>query len=314
MRNNDSDESAFKQAQCEKNRQELESSSTSLQTLPNLLAEYSGATIPFKDLDLQLQVGRGGYGEVYMTKWKGSVVATKTMRRDKGSQKYAHKQAEEIIKCWTLKHPNIVHFIGAAVELEKLCLVMEYMPKSLYNAIHIEEVVISDKHRLKILQGVCAGLNYMHGTAKMAHCDLKPQNVLLDYEKGKLCIAKLTDFGLTMSTVGSTTVRGVGTPRYSAPEVLRGRPLTGRDMAKSDIYSLGLLFFEVIYEEEPLYQITRSELLREVCDNKKTPDIPADSGLDTNLQMIMKRAWQYTPSDRPDISEISKQMKEMKTL
>lgn len=293
----------FNRNKQEKAYQESHSSSIP-STLCDILAQYSGATIPHQELDLQLKIGQGGFGVVYFAKWKGSVVAVKTLRRDRASEKYATKTAEEIIKCWKLNHENIVHFIGASIRTDKLCLVMEYMPMSLYDALHLNKVQHTEKQILKIIQGVCAGLCYMHMVKHMAHCDIKPHNVLLDYLSGIPCRAKLTDFGLSMSTEGMQTVRHVGTPRYSAPEVLCGRSLRGKDMMKSDIYSLALLLFEVIYKAEPLHHLSRSELREKVGKLGMTPEIPRDINVQPGLQEIIVRAWNRKADDRPTVQQM----------
>ena len=298
----DRDESAFEDAKCKFNKEKY--SCVSVGTFASTLSLYSGTNIPHQELQLQVRIGRGGYGEVYLAKWNSAVVAVKKQRSNKGSTKYASKTVEEMIKCWNMSHSNIVHFLGACTEVHTLSIVMEYMPMCLHEALFIKQVDFSNKDLLKIIMGVCEGLLYMHGTANMAHCDLKTKNVLLDYDAKTLSRAKISDFGLSMSTTTPVTVRRVGTPRYSAPEVLSGRSLTGRAMMKSDIYSLGLLIYEVIFKTEPLCDIHREQVKEEVCEKKAVPEMPDTLKVDATMVQVLNRTWIHDPKDRPTVEVV----------
>lgn len=280
-------------------------------TVPSVLKDYVGKKIPFSELKLQRPIGRGGFGEVYFAKWKETVVAVKKLRVENSSEKKIVEFSQEVMKFCTLNHENIVKFIGACVEMPNICIVMEYMQTSLFEAIHSsKDIDFSNEERLSILQQTCQGIRYLH-SKRIAHCDLKTPNVLLDYVQNELCSVKITDFGLSMvknDALTSTTnsqelVRNIGTPRFSAPEILRGDLLSAKEMMMADIYSLGLVFFEVIFEEEPFPDYSRDQLKQQVGRLENKPTVPSMM-IDENLQDIMERAWSYSPRERPKIADI----------
>ena len=123
----------------------------------------------------------------------------------------------------------------------------------------------------------------------MVHCDLKSQNVLLSDVSDKNVVAKITDFGLSMIKNDTETsqsqrpeelVLNVGTTRYSSPEVLRGELLSAEAMMQADIYSLALIIYEVMFEDEPFYNMTFAQLQKQVGVGGKTPDIPDNVTID----------------------------------
>jgi serine/threonine protein kinase len=293
-------------------------------TVVSVLKDYEWKKIPFADLTLHRQIGRGGFGEVYFAKWNNTVVAVKKIKWEQTSAGRLDAFCKEIVHCGALNHDNIVKFIGACVETPNVCIVMEYMQMSLYEALHIRnDVDFSNKERLDIVRQVSQGMLYLH-SKKIAHCDLKTPNVLMDYTENTICSVKLTDFGLSMvknDELSSTTnsqelVRNIGTPRYSAPEILRGDLLGAQDMLIADVYSLGLIFLEVIFEEEPFADYKREELKEIVCNKREAPAIRDDDGekLNQDVRDIMERAWSFEPQKRPTMVEICQVLRSCTSL
>ncbi|WAR29212.1 NEKL2-like protein [Mya arenaria] len=145
----------------------------------------------------------------------------------------------------------------------------------------------------------------------MPHADLKPKNVLLNYKKGKECVAKLSDFGLgqvkinvdaTSSVAGAKITHKSAIPRYSAPEVLSGEILKIPDMMKADIWSLALLLHEVLFDEEPYFDMSYETLLQEVGTKGVTPEGPSGVHIDHTVGVTQKKALTFNPADRPDIT------------
>ncbi|KAK3597292.1 hypothetical protein CHS0354_010924 [Potamilus streckersoni] len=276
-------------------------------TKAEILEEYSGDVIQFEDIELGRKIGQGGFGDVYFARWKGSVVAVKKLRLQRVSIRRLKEFVDEIAIFCELDHPNIVEFLGACIKTPNLSIVMEYMPMSLFDALHMNmEIDFSDGERLQIIRQTCSGLEYLHEQG-IAHCDLKSQNVLLDYVSGETCLAKLTDFGLSMIKANTETsvsgseklVRNVGTPRYSAPEVLRGERLSARDMMFADSYSLSLIIYEVICEEEPFYDFTYAQMRKQVGEKGAVPEFPVDIKIDSAVQRMIRLCWSFKPEKRP---------------
>ena len=277
-------------------------------TEKSVLTNFTGQIIDFKEIKKGKQIGRGGFGDVFFASWKGTAVAVKTLHKQTISQDRLRRFTEEIQTFSSLNHPNIVKFIGACVETPNLAIVMEYMQTSLFDEIHINDSDLSEEDRLSILRETSSGLQYLHGK-KIAHCDMKSQNVLLDIDTEGTSSMKIADFGLSMIKSDAETseerVQNVGTARYSAPEVLRGNELSAKDMMKADIYSLGLLVYEVLFQIEPFDDFTATQLQEQVGRKGKLPYIPDDKLVTDDVVKLMNWCLSKDPSNRPEINDIS---------
>ncbi|KGN54727.2 probable LRR receptor-like serine/threonine-protein kinase At1g06840 isoform X2 [Cucumis sativus] len=224
----------------------------------------------FKDLQLATgnfnqssQVGRGGYGKVY----KGilsdnSVVAIK--RAEKGSLQGQKEFLTEIKLLSRLHHRNLVSLIGYCDEEGEQMLVYEFMPNGTlrdwlssfeFSDQSTSTVSLNFRMRLRISLGSAKGILYLHTEANppIFHRDIKARNILLDAK----FTAKVADFGLSrlapdLNYEGdvpghiSTVVKG--TPGYLDPEYFLTHKLTD----KSDVYSLGVVFLELLTGMHPI--------------------------------------------------------------
>ncbi|WAR29213.1 CTR1-like protein, partial [Mya arenaria] len=284
-------------------------------TRASLLTNFQ-ESIPFSELSLspEKKIGEGTFGEVFLTEWNGSAVAVKKLKVTQFSKRLEDDFKREILTFSALDHPSIVKFLGACVERPNFCIVMEYMQMSLYDALHtVPDITFTETERLDIITDVCKGIQYLH-CERIAHCDLKTLNILINYTEGKTCIAKITDFGLSLvknSTQSGTSSRGgaivcyAGTPRYSAPEVLRGEMLKASDMMKADIWSLGLVIFETIFDEEPFYNLSLIQLKKQVGEKGLKPEINDDIIVNPDVMTALFQTWRNAPRDRIDIGELT---------
>lgn len=284
-------------------------------TSTSLIDGYCGQQINFDEIDLGKKIGQGGFGDVYFASWRGTPVAVKKLRIQTVSKKRLRDFTDEVLAFCDLDHPNIVRFIGACITAPNLAIVMEYMHMSLFDALHMDHTVdFTEDERLSILRQTTSGLLYLH-KREIAHCDLKSQNVLLNHTSTDetAVTAKITDFGLSMikndaqtsrSQAADELVRNVGTPRYSAPEVLRGEFLSADGMMRADVYSLSLIVYEVIFEEEPFYDYTYPQLQKQVGEAGVTPDIPDGTEIDGKLQQLLRRSWSFDSLRRPKAKEL----------
>lgn len=141
------------------------------------------------------------------------------------------------------------------------------------------------------------------------HRDLKPSNVLISYD-GKI---KLTDFGLAVSqTLPSITVEGtiLGTPGYMSPEQITGKPIDHR----TDIFSLGVVFYESITGHNPFIAPTYSAIMQNVLNLKLTPFYKNDSSLVNykDLWPIMERMLKKSVSERyQNIAEVCEKLEQL---
>uniref|UniRef100_A0A0D9UZ86 non-specific serine/threonine protein kinase n=1 Tax=Leersia perrieri TaxID=77586 RepID=A0A0D9UZ86_9ORYZ len=208
------------------------------------LRELADAT---KNFSKECLLGRGGFGCVYKAHLNDrQVVAVKQLDLNglQGNQEFL----VEVLMLSLLHHPNLVELYGYCVDGDQRLLIYEYMPLgSLEDRLHDlqpNQEPLDWTTRMKIAADAAAGLEYLHDGAIPAviYRDIKPSNILL----GEGYHAKLSDFGLAkLGPVGDkthVTTRVMGTHGYCAPEYLS----TGKLTIKSDIYSFGVVFLELI--------------------------------------------------------------------
>ncbi|XP_039136107.1 probable LRR receptor-like serine/threonine-protein kinase At1g06840 [Dioscorea cayenensis subsp. rotundata] len=216
--------------------------------------EMSQATDNFSNA---AQVGQGGYGKVYKgILADGTVVAIK--RAQEGSLQGSKEFFTEIELLSRLHHRNLVSLLGYCDEEDEQMLVYEFMP-NLTLRDHLSSKSkngpLSFSLRLRIALGSSRGILYLHTEADppIFHRDIKASNILLDAK----FIAKVADFGLSRLAPlpeGEGTVPGYvstvvkGTPGYLDPEYFLTHKLTD----KSDVYSLGVVFLELLTGMQPI--------------------------------------------------------------
>ena len=207
----------------------------------------------FPEFDIQRVLGQGGMGTVYLARHVAldRLVAIKVIRgplaEDAGFAERFTREARTLAR---LNHPQIVsvHDFG---EREGLCfLVMEYVDGSSLRE-RMREGRMSPEGALAIIPRICEALQYAHDQG-VVHRDIKPENILLD-RQGRV---KIADFGLAKMAAASDsppsltlTRQVVGTPQYMAPEQMQG---SKRVDHRADIYSLGVVFYELLTGELPL--------------------------------------------------------------
>lgn len=208
------------------------------------LRELADATNNFST---ECLLGRGGFGSVYKAFLNDrQVVAVKQL--DLNGLQGNREFLVEVLMLSLLHHPNLVKLFGYCVDGDQRLLIYEYMPLgSLEDRLHDlrpGQEPLDWTTRMKIAADAAAGLEYLHDEAIPAviYRDIKPSNILL----GEGYNAKLSDFGLAkLGPVGDkthVTTRVMGTHGYCAPEYLS----TGKLTIKSDIYSFGVVFLELI--------------------------------------------------------------------
>ena len=144
-----------------------------------------------------------------------------------------------------LRHPHIVRFLGACLEPLHMSILFELCATSLYDVLHVTRQSLTIKYSIQVLKQVALGIFYLHQCKlPVLHLDLKSANVLLD-EHG---VAKVCDFGLSHIKKETAVITArMGSPQWSAPEILRGKPHD----ESADTYSFGILLYEIMSCELP---------------------------------------------------------------
>lgn len=277
-----------------------------------LLEKNDIEIIDFSQIKVQKKIGHGGFGDVYFAQWKNEVVACKILHFEKLSKRRLEDFQSEAKILGKLKHPNIVKLIGACVGPPKFCIVTEYMEVSLYEVIHIDdEYLMTEAMKRSILLQTATGVEYLH-QREVAHCDIKPQNILLNFMKDQQLTAKLADFGLstikkhTETTLSSTKPVFVAcSPAYAAPEVLRGDILKGvKERIMTDVYSLGVVAWEVLFEDEPFADLDIHQLRKHVGEGSLVLEFPEDVKAIATVQKILDQCWDRKPTQRPTAQQV----------
>lgn len=247
-------------------------------------AEHLNAELP--KFDFRELIGRGGSGWVYLAEQKslGRLVAVKILRRRSADRATADERfMEEARTLAKLNHPNVVTVHDYGATDEHRYLVMEYVAgPSLRDRLRSGTVEVEEALRIAML--ICQAVDFAH-TSGIVHRDLKPENVLFvsDEQAAEL---KVADFGIAklsgQQPTPDYTATGVvvGTPFYMAPE---RHTAMGTASASSDVYSIGVMLYEMIYRKLPLGYLAA---------NQNQP------GVSGEIQQVILRSLASEPNDR----------------
>ena len=234
---------------------------------------------------LERKLGEGGMGSVYEAvrtlEWGTEQrVAVKVWHRVGISPAEIQREAALLGR---LEHPGIARLLDMGITEEgQAYLVMELVHGKPLNE-YLQNKPFDEK--LTLLEGLCEVIEAAH-RALIAHRDIKPSNVLVT-EEGAL---KLIDFGISKAVDDDAkTIEARLTPRYASPEQLRGDSIT----TATDIYSLGVVMYEVLTGRSPFAGLSGLELAEAIHDRPvEKPELP------TEVASIVLKAMARRPEDR----------------
>ena len=249
---------------------------------------------------LESKLGSGGMSTVYLAvdETLGRKVAVKVLHQEISDQQdQLERFRRESRAVAQLSHPNLVGVIDAGEEGGRPYIVFEYVPgQTLKQRISAEGGLPLDEATAYAIE-IGRGLQAAH-QARLIHRDVKPQNVLIDAE-GR---AKITDFGIALSLEShglTATGRVLGTTDYVSPEQAMGQEID----ARTDVYSLGILLYEMLTGEVPFKAETQVGVaMKHVNETvpsvqRRRPDASA------SLAAAIEKATAKEPKDRyPDMN------------
>jgi len=248
--------------------------------------------IKYADLDIQMPpIGSGAYGVVNKATYKGKLVAVKTFFNKSDPLDFQR----EVLVLSQLDHPSIIAFVGAS--LEPKAIVTEFANRgSVYDIMRKNPQSLNWERVINILIDCAKGFAYLHAhDPPVIHRDLKTQNILINENWN----AQLCDFGISRE-MGSdlTMTKVIGTPRWNAPEVLDGDSYS----EKVDVYSFGIVMWELIARKLPFEEITKQSELEDHIIEGNRPLVPPYCP--PIYKEIMERCWKAAPEERPSFDEV----------
>jgi len=190
-----------------------------------------------------------------------------------------------------LNHPGVVKYLDSG-ECGRLCIVMEWAEGRSLRQILSDAGRLAPESAVRIAMAVCDALEYVHGR-RVAHLDLKPENVVVD-DRDRVTIV---DFGA--ATGGAFFMSGkprqaTGTPDYISPEQVLGR----RGDARSDIYALGVMLYEMLTETVPFSGSNPLAVMNDRLRNPPTPPRELNPAIPPELEEAVCRALERDPKRR----------------
>jgi serine/threonine protein kinase/tetratricopeptide (TPR) repeat protein len=233
--------------------------------LARLKPEESGETIgPYK---LREQIGEGGFGTVWVADQEIPVrrrVALKILKLGMDTKEVIARFEQERQALAMMDHPNIARVLDAgATEHGRPYFVMELV-RGVKITDYCDDQKLSTNERIGLFITVCQAVQHAHQKG-IIHRDLKPSNILVTINDGE-AVPKVIDFGVAKATQGRLSQRTIytqfqqmiGTPVYMSPEQAE---MTSLDIdTRSDIYSLGVLLYELLTGHTPIDQDTLARL------------------------------------------------------
>ena len=231
------------------------------------------------------QIGRGGFGEVWLAERRTEIlttqVAIKLPHREQVNLEAIRQEAELWAKA--SGHANILPIIEANIYDGQIVIISEYAPDGSLEEIVQQEIPINQT--LETVIGILNGLDFLHAR-QIIHRDIKPANILLQGET-----PRLADFGISRiikTTALSTSI--VGTPKYMAPEAF-----DGKRTVQTDIWSVGVILYQMLCGTVPFPQDNPTELMWAIVTKEPTP-IP--ESVPPDLRKIVQKSLAKLPENR----------------
>jgi uncharacterized membrane protein YhaH (DUF805 family) len=256
----------------------------------------------FPQLEIIEQIGRGGMGVVYKARQPqlDRFVALKILSVGPGSSgaqsNFAERFSREARALARLNHPNIVSVFDFGQAGDLFYLIMEFVDGANLRQMIASKQITPDA-ALSIVPKVCEALQFAHDEG-IFHRDIKPENILID-KKGRV---KIADFGLAKLVDDQTadhsltgTHQVMGTPRYMAPEQFENTKSVDH---RADIYSLGVVFYEMLTGEIPMGRFA-------VPSKKVQVDVRIDEVVLKSLEREPSQRYQHVSEVKSDVENVT---------
>jgi hypothetical protein len=244
--------------------------------------------------DILAELGRGGMGIVYRARDRetGDVVALKVLRPEIAARpEVIERFKSELLLARKITHKNVCRTYELLRFGDTVVIAMEYVEGESLRSLLGRVEGLSVRQGLKILRQIIAGLAEAHAQG-VVHRDLKPENILITRDGG----VKVMDFGIARSIEAEATQTSsiVGTPAYMSPEQAEGKPVD----ARTDIYALGLILYEIFTGRLPFHADTRVGLVHKQIHETPPPARSVDPYLPIFLDRAIEKCLEKNPKKR----------------
>jgi serine/threonine protein kinase len=260
------------------------------------------------------KIGEGGSSDIFLGLYRGTQIAEKRLHLI-NVEKNINEFKREVASFILLHHPYLLLFFGVIAEPKHLSIITEYCPggnlhELLYNKKYID---LSWKLRKQFLLQIAIGMNFLHtNNPPILHRDLKSLNIFLTNDMKKstdITDVKIADFGLSVRYEKNCNLtERVGTCLWMAPEVIKTQKYT----TKADVYSYGIIMWEVCTREIPYDYCSYENILYRVSYKKERPNLsrlPNDTPKE--FEELMQKCWEHDPNLRPDFDAIIEIIKDV---
>jgi serine/threonine protein kinase len=247
--------------------------------------------------EVEKELGAGAMAVVYkaVDPLIGRTVAIKTIRFDSSigieHEELRQRFYREAQNAGNLNHPNIVtiYDIGAAGNVDYIA--MEFVEGESLQDWIAKNPMPPLQQTISIIEQIASGLDYAAARG-IIHRDIKPANILLTTDMK----AKIADFGIAKISTSKFTQTGavIGTPSYMSPEQAMGKTLDGR----SDIFSLGVIFYEMLTGEKPFSGTNPSTIIYKILHEEPVPPQQLNVTLHPAFNEIITRMLAKDPDSR----------------
>eukprot|EP00164_Ancoracysta_twista_P007621 GFYU01010854.1.p1 GENE.GFYU01010854.1~~GFYU01010854.1.p1 ORF type:complete len:353 (-),score=60.95 GFYU01010854.1:41-1033(-) len=244
------------------------------------------------ELDCQDQIAGGGFGIVYRGEWRGTEVAIKKNFDPNVGHEERREFEEEVKWLSSIRHPNIIEYMGSSSTIPNLSIVTELAPYgTLSELLHERRTKLTELQAVRIALGVAKALQFLHTNRPViVHRDINSRNVLIfEWPVG----IKIIDFGLARQVSDCVPSSGnvKGTLPYMGPELLDNQ----RYNEKTDVYAFGILLNEILTAEIPFGGLEYSEV-KDLINQGHRPPLPEKCH--PELVSLIQKCWPTEMSQR----------------